>query len=248
MWRVSKMMQILEGSIVTGESGKPLKVVMIDGEKVVLKSGDELLRVDRSAILQVLTQPDPDPRPQVTKDNRFTYDLELAKWEATNPDKANLPREDDGIVDPGFFVGDRETLPNGQKIDIPITKKKLVGAVRLALSPSEPDPIPLSTGEICYYCGSQYWHLIGGLELKTLKLTDGYWVCEKPNTYWTPRIPASELSRSPIANPTQKSWANHPKQRDEADKCPDSFTATIPVEVGDQLRRNTRELVPWRGR
>jgi hypothetical protein len=51
------MLQILEGSIVAGKSGKPLKVVAIDGEKVVVESGDELLRVARSAILQVLAPP-----------------------------------------------------------------------------------------------------------------------------------------------------------------------------------------------
>jgi hypothetical protein len=49
------MMKILEGSIVAGKSGKPLEVVAIDGEKVVVKSGSELLRVARSAILQVLS-------------------------------------------------------------------------------------------------------------------------------------------------------------------------------------------------
>ncbi len=41
------MLKILEGSIVAGKSGKPLKVVV--------KSGDDLLRVARSAILQVLS-------------------------------------------------------------------------------------------------------------------------------------------------------------------------------------------------
>jgi hypothetical protein len=55
------MLQILEGSIVCGKSGAPLKVVAIDGEKVVVKSGDELLRVARSAILQVLSSPPPEP-------------------------------------------------------------------------------------------------------------------------------------------------------------------------------------------
>jgi hypothetical protein len=51
------MVKILEGSIVAGKSGKPLEVVAIDGEKVVVKSGSELLRVARSAILQVLSPP-----------------------------------------------------------------------------------------------------------------------------------------------------------------------------------------------
>jgi hypothetical protein len=53
------MLQVLEGSIVCGKSGKPLEVVAIDGGKVVVKSGDNLLRVDRSAILQVLSSPPP---------------------------------------------------------------------------------------------------------------------------------------------------------------------------------------------
>ena len=55
------MLKILEGSIVAGKSGKPLKVVAIDGEKVVVKSGDELLRVARSAILKVLSPPPSEP-------------------------------------------------------------------------------------------------------------------------------------------------------------------------------------------
>jgi hypothetical protein len=53
------MLQILEGSIVCGKSGAPLKVVAIDGERVVVKSGDELLRVARSAILNVISIPEP---------------------------------------------------------------------------------------------------------------------------------------------------------------------------------------------
>ncbi len=53
------MVKILEGSIVAGKSGKPLEVVAIDGEKVVVKSGDELLRVARSAILHILSPPPP---------------------------------------------------------------------------------------------------------------------------------------------------------------------------------------------
>jgi hypothetical protein len=51
------MTQILKGSIVCGKSGKPLEVVAIDEGKVVVKSGNELLRVNRSAILQVLLTP-----------------------------------------------------------------------------------------------------------------------------------------------------------------------------------------------
>jgi hypothetical protein len=57
------MLQILEGSIVRGKSGKALEVVAIDGEKVVVKNGDDLLRVDRSAILQVISPAPKAPAP-----------------------------------------------------------------------------------------------------------------------------------------------------------------------------------------
>jgi hypothetical protein len=60
------MLQILEGSIVCGKSGKPLEVVAINGGKVVVKSGDDLLRVDRSAILRVLSSPEPTQLPPQT--------------------------------------------------------------------------------------------------------------------------------------------------------------------------------------
>jgi hypothetical protein len=53
------VIELLKGSIVCGKSGKPLQVLAIDGEKVVVKSGEDLLRVDRSKILQVLTPPLP---------------------------------------------------------------------------------------------------------------------------------------------------------------------------------------------
>jgi hypothetical protein len=61
MLRISKMTQIFKGSIVCGKSGKPLEVVAIDEGKVVVKSGNDLLRVARSAILQVLSSPPPEP-------------------------------------------------------------------------------------------------------------------------------------------------------------------------------------------
>jgi hypothetical protein len=57
------VLQILEGSIVAGKSGKPLEVVAIDEEKVVVKSGEKLLRVDRSAILRVISPPPETPNP-----------------------------------------------------------------------------------------------------------------------------------------------------------------------------------------
>ncbi len=54
------MLQILEGSIVTGKSGKPLKVIGVDGDGLVLESDSGLLKAKRSAILQVLRSP---PKP-----------------------------------------------------------------------------------------------------------------------------------------------------------------------------------------
>jgi hypothetical protein len=55
------MLQILEGSIVTGKSGKPLKVISIDGDGLVLESGGEVIKAKRSAILQVLSPPPSEP-------------------------------------------------------------------------------------------------------------------------------------------------------------------------------------------
>jgi hypothetical protein len=51
------MMQILEGAIVTGKSGQPLKVVRVDGDGLVLKSGTEVFKAKRSAILRVISPP-----------------------------------------------------------------------------------------------------------------------------------------------------------------------------------------------
>jgi hypothetical protein len=56
-----KMLEILEGSIVVGQSGKPLKVVAVDGEDLVLESDTgELIKADRIAVLSVLSPPPPD--------------------------------------------------------------------------------------------------------------------------------------------------------------------------------------------
>ncbi len=54
------MLQILEGSIVTGKSGKPLKVISVDGNGLVLESDTGVIKAKRSAILQVL-EPPPEP-------------------------------------------------------------------------------------------------------------------------------------------------------------------------------------------
>jgi hypothetical protein len=51
------MLEILEGSIVTGKSGKPLKVISIDGDGLVLESGTGIVKAKRSAILHVISSP-----------------------------------------------------------------------------------------------------------------------------------------------------------------------------------------------
>lgn len=51
------MLEILPGSIVTGKSGKPMKVVSIEGEALVLIAGSERVKARLSAITQVLSQP-----------------------------------------------------------------------------------------------------------------------------------------------------------------------------------------------
>jgi hypothetical protein len=51
------MLEILEGSIVTGKSGKPLKVIGIDGDGLVLKSDTGVVKAKRSAILRVISLP-----------------------------------------------------------------------------------------------------------------------------------------------------------------------------------------------
>jgi hypothetical protein len=54
-------MKIIPGSIVVGQSGKPLKVVAIDGEDLVLESDiGELIKAARTAVLSVLSPPPPD--------------------------------------------------------------------------------------------------------------------------------------------------------------------------------------------
>jgi hypothetical protein len=59
------MLQILEGSIVTGKSGKPLKVIGVDGDGLVLESDSGMLKAKRSAILKVLMPPPEPPEIQI---------------------------------------------------------------------------------------------------------------------------------------------------------------------------------------
>lgn len=58
-------MQILEGAIVTGKSGKPLKVIGVNDDVLVVGSGAEVFKVKRSAVVQVISSPLlPEPPPQ----------------------------------------------------------------------------------------------------------------------------------------------------------------------------------------
>jgi hypothetical protein len=50
-------MQIAEGSIVCGKSGEPLRVISASEGKVVVKTDGQLLRVDQSLILRVISPP-----------------------------------------------------------------------------------------------------------------------------------------------------------------------------------------------
>jgi hypothetical protein len=54
------MLQILEGSIVTGKSGKPLKVISVDGDGLVLESDTGVVKAKHSAIVRVLSPPEPE--------------------------------------------------------------------------------------------------------------------------------------------------------------------------------------------
>jgi hypothetical protein len=51
------MLEILEGSIVTGKSGKPLKVISISGDGLVLESDHGLIKARRSAIVRIISAP-----------------------------------------------------------------------------------------------------------------------------------------------------------------------------------------------
>jgi hypothetical protein len=53
------MLEILAGSIVTGKSGKPLKVISISGDGLVLESDHGLIKARRSAILRIISAPPP---------------------------------------------------------------------------------------------------------------------------------------------------------------------------------------------
>jgi hypothetical protein len=59
------MLQILEGSIVTGKSGKPLKVISVDGDGLVLESDTGTFKAKRSAIVRVLSSPPPEPSTEI---------------------------------------------------------------------------------------------------------------------------------------------------------------------------------------
>jgi hypothetical protein len=49
------MLEILEGAIVTGKSGKPLRVISINGDGLVLESDTGLVKAKRSAIVTVIS-------------------------------------------------------------------------------------------------------------------------------------------------------------------------------------------------
>jgi hypothetical protein len=53
------MLEILEGSIVTGKTGKPLRVVAVEAEVLTLDTGKSIIKAKRSAILQVISSPAP---------------------------------------------------------------------------------------------------------------------------------------------------------------------------------------------
>lgn len=57
------MVEILEGSIVAGKSGKPMKVVRVDGNGLVLESETGIVKAKRSAIVEVLSSPPSQPQP-----------------------------------------------------------------------------------------------------------------------------------------------------------------------------------------
>jgi hypothetical protein len=62
------MLQILEGSIVAGKSGKLLKVISVDDDGLVLKSDTGVVRAKRSAIVRVISPPpaNSEPPPEAT--------------------------------------------------------------------------------------------------------------------------------------------------------------------------------------
>jgi hypothetical protein len=55
------MLEILEGSIVTGKSGKPLKVISVSGDGLVLESDTGVVKAKHSAIVRVISPPPPEP-------------------------------------------------------------------------------------------------------------------------------------------------------------------------------------------
>jgi hypothetical protein len=63
------MLEILKGSIVSGRSGRPLKVISVDEDILVLESDDGLVRAKRSAILRVISPP---PVPKYYLGDRVT--------------------------------------------------------------------------------------------------------------------------------------------------------------------------------
>ena len=51
------MLKILEGSIVIGKSGKPMKVISINGEGLVLMTDTGHVKAKLSAIISIVSQP-----------------------------------------------------------------------------------------------------------------------------------------------------------------------------------------------
>jgi hypothetical protein len=64
-------MQIAEGSIVCGKSGKPLRVISASEGKVVVKTDGRLIRVDQSLILRVISPPPTKPAPLAIGDTCY---------------------------------------------------------------------------------------------------------------------------------------------------------------------------------
>ncbi len=77
------MLEILEGSIaplalgviVTGKSGKPLTVIGVDGDGLVLESDSGILKAKRSAILNVLMSPPIEP-PEIQIGDRLRRNVQ----------------------------------------------------------------------------------------------------------------------------------------------------------------------------
>jgi hypothetical protein len=84
------MLEILEGSIVTGKSGKPLKVISIDGDGLVLESDTGVVKAKRSAIVRIISAPLSKPTPPPVK--------------VEQPPEATTPL---AVGDTVYYCGDR---------------------------------------------------------------------------------------------------------------------------------------------